>query len=217
MFRQRGIRFGYFFVATISVCIGFYSLLPMPDRSRVKIVTPPETEPRFEQSVHLFHSPQKHLVKADGVVLITESHSELEGLNTRYWCPKTADQWGEVVYQFDLESVPSFELAILDVNLCIFPVSDPESVVEVYVSSSNRSGKSTRLLVLDRHHDDRILRDPIDVTEWLVGAKLLKVCFRLKAHRLMYHPTPNDPIGIAGAQCLRQLARDKCAMALRLY
>ena len=217
MFKVPQIWICYLLAAIISASVGFYSLRTFTERSMVKIVVPPRTEPKDVQSIDLFEAPKQYLESSEGVALVTESNLESKDFSTKFWCPQTPDQWGEVIYRFDIASDENYKLATLDINVCIFPISDPMSVVEVYVSSSRTKNLWIRLLTLDRHHEDRTLKDPIDVTEWITNADHFKVRFRLKAHRLQYHPTPNDPIGIAGSQCLRQLAKEKSSMALRLY
>jgi hypothetical protein len=67
------------------------------------------------------------------------------------------------------------------------------------------------------------LQHAVDVSRWVKGSQSLRIRYRVKASRLMYHPTPDDPIGLAAAQCLRQqiskreLEQSKYAARLRLW
>jgi hypothetical protein len=182
----------------------------------VDIAAVPASPPQLHHRVHLFENPNQYLVSSAGAALITEPGIE-EGSSTRYWCARSADEWGEVIYRFPLSETDSRELAILDVNLCTFPAFDKDTFAELWVTSDAVRDRWTRLVQLGPGTADRMMRDPLDVSPWTRGATRLEVKYRIRAHRLQYYPDPNSPTGFAGSQCLRHMQRDMSGIALRLW
>jgi hypothetical protein len=135
----------------------------------------------------------------------------------KFYCPKDALQWGELVvrWEWDADWVPT--LGILEPNLSVVPAFDPAATAEIYVSSEGTEGRWIRLTRLEKKLDNSELTNAIDVTQWVQKGNYLRVKYRLKAEIFMTHPTPDDPIGFAGAQCLRQLKVKPAATRLMLW
>ena len=208
----------YALVGAMAVVVGYLSVRQAPILSPIRIAGEvPETKPDAEWLVNLFGESQPYLVNSIGLALITEDSKDT-AMNTRFWCPREPDSWGEVVYRFPIDSNMEIKQVVLDVNLCTFPMFDPSTVAELAISTTTKpTDKWRKLVVLDGRVSDRVFKDPIDITEWVRGSNIVYIKYRLRARRMQFHPTPNDPVGYAGAQCLRQLKKERCSMAMRVW
>lgn len=219
----RILRWGYLYAiaALISGLAGYYSWPPRLVVSQITLASVPETPADQEWSMQLFTTPEKYQLSSEDMVLITEkggfAANPKDEMQTRYLCPRKADTWGEVIYRFPLEGSKRFRQAILDLDLHVFTEFDPLARGELWITSDKAENKWKLLVELNASKSEQVLEDPIDVTQWASGAKHLDVRLRLKAHRLMYHPTPNDPIGFAAAQCLRTLPVSTKSLRLRVW
>jgi hypothetical protein len=108
-------------------------------------------------------------------------------------------------------------VGILDPNVSVMTGFDPAARAELYVASEATGGKWVQLCSLEKKLDRTELQRTIDVTPWVQKGNYLRVKYRLLAKKFMTHPTPDDPIGFAGAQCLRQLKVRPHATRLQLW
>ncbi len=126
-------------------------------------------------------------------------------VTTMYWSPKRANEWGSIEIEFQWE--PGFDpaFAILDPSLHLFGNFDCTAAGEIAVASEATGNRWVILASIAAGESKHTLQHPVDVSRWVRGSQSLRIRYRVKASRLMYHPTPNDPIGFAAAQCLREL------------
>ncbi len=140
-----------------------------------------------------------------------------------YWSPKRANEWGSIEIEFEWE--PGFDpaFAILDPSLHIFGNFDSTAGGEFAVASEATGNRWVTLAGIEAIENKFTLQHAVEVSRWVKGSQSLRIRYRVKASRLMYHPTPDDPIGLAAAQCLRQqisereLEQFKYAARLRLW
>jgi hypothetical protein len=135
---------------------------------------------------------------------------------TAYWSPNAPGVWGSVEMEWSWEEGFFPQLAILHPSLHLFPVFDPSVSGEIAVSSQATGDRWVTLASIESRNGSIALVDGIDVTPWVQNSHALRVRYRLRASKLIYHPTPNDPIGLAGAQCLRTNG-DTPSSRLRLW
>lgn len=194
-----------------------YWLTPRsPTVSNIYLVREP-TEPADREFLVSNFGPEKsNQFTPKNVVLIRE-RSVQEKVTTAYWCPKYPGTWGEVEVEYRWE--PSFQpqRAILEPVLSVATVFDPTAVAEFAIASDATNQQWETLLRLDVSSPDTVFNKAIDVSRWVQGCTSLRIRYRLRAEKLIYHPTPNDPIGYAGAQCLRQHYGSSHASRLRLW
>jgi hypothetical protein len=88
---------------------------------------------------------------------------------------------------------------------------------ELYLASQDTGDQWVELLKFSAQSVGTSITEPIDITRWVRTGHHLRLKYRLKAERPLYHPTPDDPIGIAGAQCLRSSGNHPYASRLRLW
>lgn len=150
-------------------------------------------------------------------VVITEEGRQGGGQTNFYICPQSANRWGELELTWKWDRTFQPALGILDLNMHVFPQFDSTAIAEMYLASEETKGRWVQLVTLSEKTHDRNLFDSIDVTRWVKKSSYLKVLYRLKANRLIYHPTPNTPIGFAGAQCLRHAEYSPEATKLSLW
>jgi hypothetical protein len=143
-----------------------------------------------------------NLVTRD-VALIRE-RNERDNVPTVYWSPKRPNEWGSVEIRFEWNTDSNPALAIFEPSLHVFGDYDATAAGELAVSSEATGNRWVDLAALGPGRKKFSLQSAIDVTRWVQGSQSIRIRYRVKAGRLMYHPTPNDPIGLATAQCLRQ-------------
>jgi hypothetical protein len=163
-----------------------------------------------------FHLEKDSKRSTRNVVLIRERTVE-DAPNLAYWCPQRPGTWGEVEVEWHWE--PSFQpfLAILEPNLSVATDFDPSAVTEFAIASDVTNQRWKTLLRLDATSPDKSLYQAINVSKWVKGCSSLRIRYRMMANKLMYHPTPDDPIGLAGAQCSRQSFGSRYASRLRFW
>lgn len=150
-------------------------------------------------------------------VVITEEGRQGGGQTNFYICPQSANRWGELELHWEWDRSMKPALGILALNMHVFPQFDDTAIAEMYLASEETKGRWVQMVTLSAKTHDRNLFDSIDVTRWVKNSSYLKVLYRLKANRLIYHPTPNTPIGFAGAQCLRHAEHSPEATKLSLW
>jgi hypothetical protein len=158
----------------------------------------------------------------EDIALIRERDPD-DHVQVVYWSPKRANEWGSIEIEFEWE--PGFDpaFAILDPSLHLFGNFDPTASGEFAVASEATGNRWVTLAVIEAIEDKFTLQHAVDVSRWVKGSQSLRIRYRVKASSLMYHPTPDDPIGLAAAQCLRQqinkpeLEQSKYASRLRLW
>jgi hypothetical protein len=177
-------------------------------------------EPKSPADIELLYSNvsdvgSKKPVTKD-IALIRERDPD-DHVQIVFWSPKRANEWGSIVIEFQWE--PGFDpaFAVLDPNLHLFGNFDSTAGGEFAVASQATGNRWVTLASTETIDSKFTLQHAIDVSRWVQGSDSLRIRYRVKASRLMYHPTPDDPIGFAAAQCLRQCTNCRYAARLRLW
>ncbi len=206
----------YFLLAITCASLGYW-LTPRPPLVSgiyfVREPLQPADREFYDSNFHLTKDSQR---STRNVVLIRERTVE-DKPNVVYWCPQRPGTWGEVEIEWRWE--PSFQpiLAILEPNLSVATDFDPSSIAEFAIASDVTNQRWHTLLRLNATTSDKSLNQAIDASKWVKGCTSLRIRYRMMANKLMYHPTPDDPIGLAGAQCLRQGFGSRYASRLRFW
>jgi hypothetical protein len=206
----------YALTIAIFFAVGFYGSMPKAHLSNFVLVRNPNTPPDIEFLLSNLERNASAIVSTKNVVWARERAPD-DSIRVHYWCPTESNTWGELVVQWSWDSTWPPALAILDPSLHLFPMFDPKGQGEILLSSRDTGDKWVELVAFDARTIGTTLDYPIDITRWVRNSRELRIKYRIKAERLMYHPTPNDPIGIAGAQCLRQGVTFPYASRLRLW
>jgi hypothetical protein len=177
----------------------------------------PEVPPTISLTESLFDPQSRFIESTSGLQRVSERDGTTETVSLKFYCPNESLGWGELIlkWNWDAEWVPA--TGILEPNMLVVPAFDPSSVAEIYVSSESTGDRWLQLARLEKGLESIELNRAIDVTKWVQKGNYLRVKYRLRAEKLMTHPTPDDPIGFAGAQCLRQLKRKPFASRLLLW
>jgi hypothetical protein len=184
----------------------------------------PKSPPDLDLQFSALSTDVKQVLVTQDVARISERYPDGRVHNI-YYAPKRPDHWGtvEMEFRWDPEFQPA--MAILEPNLHLFGQFDKTAAGEIAISSEATGNRWVTLASLGNSEVHVSLGYPgsseaflkkIDMTRWVQGSHALRIRYRLKANRLMYHPTPDDPIGLAAAQCLRQ-SMDGFASRLRLW
>ncbi len=164
--------------------------------------------------VDVWKEPHRYVRSKSNIALVTETQGSVENPRIRFWCATQYDRWGVIDYVFPLDSSRRLKSALLEHEVCVFGMLDPTAEAEMWVDADG-NGK----FELVGHLQDRVQsRFPsvVDVTQWANGRSQLQIRYRLKAGRLLFHPSPNDPIGYAGAQACRSVEGDGAVLRLHL-
>lgn len=199
--------------ASIGVCMALYSASDYD----IYFASIPESPAAINLTENLFDDTSRYVETVNKLQRVSERDGETETVSTKFYCPNESRVWGELILRWRWEADWSPSLGILDPNLTISPGFDPASTAELYISSEVTHGRWILLCRLDGKLDRTEIQRSIDVTKWVQKGEYLRVKYRLRAEKYMTHPTPDDPIGLAGAQCLRQLRVNPVATRLRLW
>jgi len=213
----------YLSTALISIMAGYFWQANQHSTSFIYFLQPPEVAADLVFSESLTGK----YVGLDGIegfhgilrnaVIITEEGRQGGGQTNRYVCPQSSEEWGELELNWEWDGSLQPALGILELNMHVFPEFDSTAVAEMYLASEETKGRWVPVVTLNASTHDRSLFESIDVTRWVKNSHHLKLLYRLKANRLIYHPTPNNPVGFAGAQCLRHADYSPYAMKLSLW
>lgn len=214
-------RWGYrTFALYVAVCSAAawtgYWMTKKPSRvTSLYYVREPKSPP--DQVIqHSIASPSSSINIATHDVALIRERAPDDAVHVVYFAPKRPNQWGSVEMEFRWKPELAPEFGILEPSLHLFGIYDKSALGELAVSSEATNQRWVILGSFGGTEDHVNVEKGVDVTRWVKGARSLRVRYRLKASRLMYHPTPDDPVGYAGAQCLRQL-KDGVATQLRLW
>jgi len=202
-------------LACLSGWLGHLSLLPKATKSKIVV---PLQRPKVADEImtlNIWDESPKYLENLQDAVLVRER--AIGTYDTLYYCPRTPDREATLVLRFPLPENRPIRLGLLSLRLHSFYEFDPDSRLYLLVSSSTTNEKEILLAEFSIETQENSITDAFDITQYAVGAKELKIIIRGSSPRLLYHPTPNDPIGYAGAQLLRQWQRDPWAAQLELW
>lgn len=194
--------------------LGLLSAMPWSKRNLLKAVELSAEEVADELfEVDVWQPTQNFLAFKDGVVLVTES--QLSGPAIRYWCPRAHDQWGIVDYDFPLSPLRVVEKVVLEHHTMIFGALDARAEAEIWLPSP----RVERLEQVGHLASDAIVSFPktLDVTAHASGTSHFRLRYRLKANQLLFHPTPDVPIGYAAAQACRSVHGSGSVIRLHVW
>ncbi len=207
--RINSVPWSYAIIGLLFASLGFVSGFGKKSVNSLRQFQTPDipADKIFAVNIWEDEQPFLRLAKPNTAVCVTEMTKQgLHGM--RFWCARWHDQWGEVNYEFPIENPGSVKLAALvQRETTVFNFLDETAVAEIWINSGNQTARWVRLGRIDASGGK--FPEMIDITEWAQRGSPLRVRFRLKATKALYHPTENDPIGFAGAQALRvQLNQD---------
>jgi hypothetical protein len=213
---MRQAPFFWITVALISGCIGYFSLRTTPEPSRISFTGRPETQADKSLDVDIWNESFPYIVARDRVVLISEGRAE-DGPLTRFFSPRSAEQDGSVLLRFPLEPDKTIQKAFLTLKLASFYTQDETANVQIELRSERTNGYFLKLAELNSKTQENVIPESVDISEYVRGSTAVEIKITVRASKLLYHPTPNDPIGYAGAQALRQLQLENWCARLELW
>lgn len=177
----------------------------------------PDSPPDITLTESLFDTNSQFIESTQGLQRVSERDGKTESVSLKFYCPSASLQWGELIlnWKWDADWTPT--TAIFDPNMLVVPAFDPSSTAEIYLASESTGNRWQRIVRLEKGLESIELNRSIDVSRWVQKGNYLRVKYRLKASKMMTHPTPDDPIGFAGAQSLRQLKGKPYATRLLLW
>lgn len=193
----------YLLVGAVGLAFGYLASQEPSGVTKIYFVQDPSSPPDYEIRYSYSPDPSSASLVTQNVALIRE-RGDRDEVNAVYWSPKRPDEWGSVEMTFPWSSDSDFAIAILEPSLHLFRDYDATAAGELAIASEATGNRWITLAALGAGGKKIKIESGIDVTRWVRGSRSLRVRYRMRASRLMYHPTPNDPIGLAGAQCLRQ-------------
>jgi len=194
--------------------LGLLSAMPWSKRNVLTAIELNAQEVADEVfEVDVWGAKQDFLAFEDGVVLVTES--QLSGPAIRYWCPRTYNQWGILDYDFPLSPLRAVEKVVLEHHTMIFGALDARAEAEIWLPSP----RAERLEQAGHLTSDAIVSFPktLDVTDRASGKSHFRLRYRLKASQLLFHPTPDVPIGYAAAQACRSVQGSGSVIRLHVW
>lgn len=204
-------------ILAIGAITGFYLAIPSDSLIDLYFAKQPESPATVTLTENLFADSSPFIESTSKLQRVSERDGETEAVSTKFYCPNEALEWGELIVRWEWKNDWIPRVGILDPNVMIMTGFDPATRAELYVASEATSGKWIQLCRLEKKLDRTELQRAIDVTAWVQKGNYLRVKYRLMAEKFMTHPTPDDPIGFAGAQCLRQLRVKPHATRLQLW
>lgn len=201
----------YLSVAFLSFSFGFYSSFPASYQSQLVPTEVPTIPADATLTSDIWLDNQKYLEKAQGLTLVTEEQADSPPI--RYWCPREHLEWGIIDFTFPTDASRNVSRAILRHETLVFGLLDPLAQAEMLIDK----GRGYQLV--GQLASGAMLKFPqfIDVTDWINEDGELKIRYRIRAARLIFHPTPNDPVGFAGAQASRSLKGGPEVMELKVW
>lgn len=196
--------------------LGYQSVLPLPQSSRITFSEVPAEPPDESFLVNLWDDRPAYVTTTETVALIEERNSR-QNESVVFYCPRSPDIEGSLQLIFPIDNRRRIEQVFLRIRpACLF-LFDPQAQVTVSVTPAEGNGSSILLAELSRFTNENEIEQSFEVTDYLKGAKELRITIRGRAEKLLYHPTPNDPIGFAGAQLLRQPFYESFAAKLDIW
>lgn len=203
-------------VVGISFSIGYRSIVPKPASSKITLSRLPAVPPDETILIDLWSERPAFIVNKEELALVTEKNPR-EVDHVRFLCPRRPNEISHLDLQFPLENAASIEKAFLKLDLLAASVYDPSAKLRVYMSSEATQNQFEELAELSLYTGEDQIPGDFDVTRFVKNSTRLKVRIECMASKLLYHPTPDDPIGYAAAQALRQPRKEKSAAKLSLW
>ncbi len=206
----------YFPIAAVSATIGYWLAAEPNPVTQIYHAEVPSSPPDQELRYSHFLGSSSHSLFTENVALIRERDPEGK-VHTMYWAPRRPNEWGSVELYLKWDSRWGSRLAVLQPSLHILSDYDATAKGELAIASEATGNRWVVLGVIGSQSAHYVFPSAIDITRWVRGSQSLRIRYRLKATRLMYHPTPNDPIGLAAAQCLREMRGGEEMFRLQIW
>lgn len=196
--------------------LGYFSTVLNSNASGLQLLACelPKKQPDQIHSVDLWDEDDQYLARSSGVALVTEFQKG-NSPAIRYWCASQHQRWGEVEFHFPIPTDRKISSALLQHEVVVFGLLDPLAQAEIWVDLEGDGS----FQFVDRIQSNVLAKFPqvVDLTEWITGKSELRIRYRIKGGRLIFHPTPNDPVGFAGAQACRSVHGEPPVMQLNLW
>lgn|GEM_PF-6905005 len=203
-------------LAILSLIIGYLSVPPSLSTSKITLGVRPETQPNESYRVDLWSEKPSYIESKDALVLVTEKNDPTQN-DIRFFCPRFPNEKCDFELRFPVQPGNRIERAFLRLNLLAATVYDPVVKLNVFVESEATHGSLVELLELSAASgEDQIPRE-FDILPFVQGSSYLRIRITCIASQLIYHPTPNDPIGYAACQALRQPRYENAAACLEIW
>jgi hypothetical protein len=203
-------------VVGLTFSIGYWSIVPNPSSSKITLGKLPTIPPDETLLLDLWAERPEYIVNKEELALVTEKNPR-EIDHVRFLCPRRPNEMSHLDLQFPLAKNASIKSAYLKLDLLAASVYDPSAKLRVYISSEATQGQFEELAELSLYTGEDQIPEDFDVTQFVKNSTSLKVRISCMASKLLYHPTPDDPIGYAAAQALRQPRNEKFAAKLSLW
>ncbi|MEY4567732.1 MAG: hypothetical protein RLY14_2702 [Planctomycetota bacterium] len=213
---MRRVIWFWIVVALVSGVIGYLSLSTAPTTSRITFSNYPQIPADQSLVVDLWSDRLPFIIAREGIVLVTEGKPE-DGPQTRFFCPRKPNEDGSVIIRFPLENKKSLKSIFLSLQVVAFYAFDESAELDIELKSAATSGRFLKFAELGARTQENVIRESFDITEYARGSTEVDVKITARATKLLYHPTPDDPIGYAGAQALRQQQIEKWAARLDVW
>lgn len=202
--------------ASLSFGLGYRSVKPAQAVSQITLGNRPQSEPDRSFVVDLWAERPEFIEDKNAFALVTEKHQP-ERYSVRFLCPRSPNQRSELNLRFPLDKLQSVRSAFIQLTVLASAVYDPMAELHIWVASDATNGRWVELLELSAKTGEDQIPDAFEVTSYVQGASELRLRISCIASHLMYHPTPDDPIGYAACQALRQARYDSFAAKLELW
>lgn len=203
-------------VAVISGLVGYLSVDMTPTTPRITFSGYPKTPADESLEVDLWNDSLPYIAVRQGLALVTEGKNENRSI-VRFLCPQKQHEDGVVILRFPLENQRPFSNVFLSLRLVAFYNFDEAAELELYLKTSATRGRFLSFAELGAKTQENVIRESFDITEYVRGSTEVEIKIIARAAKLLYHPTPNDPIGYAGAQALRQYLYENWSARLEMW
>lgn len=218
--RNSSSRFIYVVVLTVIAfsfgALGFFSNRTSHLVSKITFTLPPIRKADRVLEVNLWGDHSSFIYQQDKIALINEKNPNPARL-IKFYCPRSPDELSTLILRFKLEENTHCDHAFLRLSSAAVISFDPYAKIRVAIASEKTRGDFVELAELSKQTEENLIPESFDVTEYVRDSSLLDVRLTAIASKLLYHPTPNDPIGYAGAQLLRQARTENPSAALELW
>lgn len=196
--------------------LGYFSNRTSRFVSKITFTTPPTRKPDRLLEVNLWGDPSSFIYQQDKIALINEKNPNPVRF-MKFYCPRSPHELSTLILRFKLEENMPCDHAFLRLSSAALYNFDPYAKIRVAIASEKTSGDFVELAELSKNTEENQIPESFDVTEYVRDSRLLDVRLTAVASKLLYHPTPNDPIGFAAAQLLRQARNESSAATLELW
>lgn len=196
--------------------LGYFSNRTSRLVSKITFTTPPTRKPDRLLEVNLWGDPSSFIYQQDKIALINEKSPNPARL-IKFYCPNSPHELSTLVLRFKLEEHMHCNHVFLRLSSAALFSFDPYAKIRVAIASENTRGDFVELAELSKQTEENHIPESFDVTEYVRDSSMLDIRLTAIASKLLYHPTPNDPIGFAGAQLLRQARSENAAATLEFW